>query len=136
MITPAKKAARFGILDWGFKDLSGARYGRLTVLERDGTDIGGHVRWICKCDCGQRTIADGTSLRLARTRSCSCFMASARQARGRALRLTRLSFRKAIRIHDALDRAIGVERLDKIFATIFIANSKRCRSSPRSKKNK
>jgi hypothetical protein len=33
-----------------FKDVTGQRFGLLTVLRRD--DCTGRVRWICRCDCG------------------------------------------------------------------------------------
>jgi hypothetical protein len=45
-------------------------------------------------------------------------MLERRRARARARRLTKLPFRKAIRINDALERAFGVERVGNIFAAI------------------
>jgi len=83
-VSAAERAARFGDLAWRFVDLSGRRFGRLLVLDRDGTDIGGHVRWHAQCDCGRRTTVDGTSLRLGRTRSCKCLMIERRRARWHA----------------------------------------------------
>ncbi len=116
MITPAQRAARFGQLDWRFDDLSGQKFGRLHVLGRDGKDCSGHIRFHhCRCSCGRAVVIVGTSLRMGRTISCGCFMNQRRAARGRAFRLTARPFAKAIRIHDALERAIGVERLNKIF---------------------
>jgi hypothetical protein len=41
-----------------------------------------------------------------------------RKARGRALRLTKLPFRKAIKINDALEKAFGVEHVGKVFVAI------------------
>ncbi len=54
-------------------DLTGQRFGRLTVIERAGT-IGKGASWLCQCDCGKRTIVIGTNLRRAKqpTRSCGC----------------------------------------------------------------
>lgn len=34
-----------------FMDLTGQRYGKLTVLQRD-ENHGRFVHWICRCDCG------------------------------------------------------------------------------------
>lgn len=33
-------------------DLTGKRFGKLTVIKRDMTKTGGAAYWICKCDCG------------------------------------------------------------------------------------
>ena len=39
-----------------FEDLTGHRFGNLTVAERVGTDKTINVFWICKCDCGNTTL--------------------------------------------------------------------------------
>ena len=53
------------------KDLTGMRFGKLTVLgpARDGT---GRVAWRCRCDCGNETVALGSNLLSGRTGSCGC----------------------------------------------------------------
>ena len=33
-------------------DLLGQRFGRLTVIERAGSDKHYHAHWRCQCDCG------------------------------------------------------------------------------------
>lgn len=115
VVTKAQRASRVG-LDWRFDDLSGKTFGRLRVLSADGTDKSGHHQWHCVCSCGARKVINGTSLRLGRTRSCGCHNDALRGARLRALRLTRLPFRRAICIMAALERAIGIDRLNRIFA--------------------
>lgn len=52
-------------------DLTGMRFGRLTVLRQTESDKKGNARWLCKCDCGQEKIVLGYSLK-SRTRSCGC----------------------------------------------------------------
>lgn len=52
-------------------ELTGQRFGRLTVLERCGSKNGGSV-WLCVCDCGNKIVATGGNLR-RRTKSCGCF---------------------------------------------------------------
>ncbi len=113
MITPAQRAARFGRLDWQLIDLTNQRFGKLRVLHRDGTDISGHVRWHCLCECGSRKVVSGTSLRLGCTISCGCFMRECT----RALRLTGLSRRRARSLMAALENEIGADRLDRILST-------------------
>ncbi|MBQ4495407.1 MAG: hypothetical protein II968_06525 [Selenomonadaceae bacterium] len=53
------------------KDLTGQRFGRLTVLEFVGIKKH-HAQWKCKCDCGNIFIAKGTTLRDGTTKSCGC----------------------------------------------------------------
>lgn len=57
-------------------DLTGKRFGRLTVIERvNGTVVRGKspkVFWRCKCDCGNIREIDGYSLRSGNTQSCGC----------------------------------------------------------------
>lgn len=58
-----------------FKDLTGQRFGRLTVVERaeNGRCSGKAVtRWVCKCDCGNTIIVEGHSIKRGRTKSCGC----------------------------------------------------------------
>lgn len=52
-------------------DLSGRRYGSLTVI-RLAVDIPGKKKkWICRCDCGRETIVSACNLRNGHTKHCS-----------------------------------------------------------------
>jgi hypothetical protein len=55
-------------------DLTGQRFGRLTVLERDCLERQGKgdVRWICICDCGEYSSVVARSLVHGATKSCGC----------------------------------------------------------------
>lgn len=53
-------------------DLTGQKFGRLTVVERHGVKDG-HAAWLCKCDCGNTTVVNGRNLRNGRTTSCGCY---------------------------------------------------------------
>jgi hypothetical protein len=53
------------------EDISGRRYGRLTVLNRAGRR-GKGATWLCLCDCGRETVALGCGLRRGGTVSCGC----------------------------------------------------------------
>jgi hypothetical protein len=57
-------------------DLTGQRFHRLLVLERDNTkppaSNGRRVYWICQCDCGSIASKSGHELRSGNTRSCGC----------------------------------------------------------------
>lgn len=53
-------------------DLTGKQFGRLTVIERNGS-LGNKERaWRCLCSCGNEATVVGRSLRLGRTNSCGC----------------------------------------------------------------
>lgn len=51
--------------------LAGKRFGSLIVVKRFGSKQGG-AAWLCRCNCGQRTIIRGSSLRAGLTKSCGC----------------------------------------------------------------
>ena len=53
-------------------DLTGQKFGKLTVIERKGTNIRGYAQWYCKCDCGKNTLVAGCNLRSGDTKSCGC----------------------------------------------------------------
>ena len=55
-----------------FIDLTGQRFGRLTVLQRNGVKDG-HAAWKCNCDCGNQTTVNGRHLRSGKIRSCGCY---------------------------------------------------------------
>ena len=52
-------------------DLTGQRYGRLTVLGPAGESAGGQY-WDCLCDCGKRCSCHKERLRSGLTKSCGC----------------------------------------------------------------
>ena len=56
-----------------FIDLTGQRFGRLTVIERAENDKYGHAQWMCQCECGKIAEHVGThALKSGRTKSCGC----------------------------------------------------------------
>ena len=50
----------------------GNKYGRLTVISRNGSDVKGSALWLCRCDCGAEKVIRGTDLRTGHTKSCGC----------------------------------------------------------------
>lgn len=66
------KEAR-GLVD----NLIGQRFGFLTVIEKDPErESTGAVKWICKCDCGNKVSIRGSNLKrqdMNRTISCGCY---------------------------------------------------------------
>lgn len=59
----------------GIKNLSGRKYGRLTVVELSGSKLCGSQRvtmWKCLCECGAEATVRSGSLQSGLTRSCGC----------------------------------------------------------------
>jgi hypothetical protein len=61
-----------------FADLTGLRFGRLTVVSRGKTvkrpgNRGTLTYWICKCDCGKTKEVLSSDLKKGATTSCGCY---------------------------------------------------------------
>ena len=52
-------------------DLTGQRFGRLTVLA-PAENIGGCTAWLCRCNCGRETVVITKRLRDGHRTSCGC----------------------------------------------------------------
>lgn len=53
-------------------DLTGQRFGFLTVVGLDGIRTNGASYWRCRCDCGAEPTVRGSNLRRGDTKSCGC----------------------------------------------------------------
>lgn len=63
-------------------DLTGRRFGRLTVAARAPNSADGKAMWHCTCDCGGESTRSGPNLRRARVASClACYPETVREAR-------------------------------------------------------
>lgn len=55
------------------KDLTGQRFGRLTVIRKGNTDTKAKTaKWLCRCDCGNEKVILARSLQTGKTQSCGC----------------------------------------------------------------
>ena len=54
-----------------FIDLTGQRFGRLTVIERT-VSTNKNAKWRCECDCGNIVSVFGMDLKSEKTKSCGC----------------------------------------------------------------
>lgn len=55
-------------------DLTGNRFDRLIVIKLVDRDKWNNIRWLCLCDCGEKTIVQMGHLKSGHTKSCGCFM--------------------------------------------------------------
>lgn len=53
-------------------DLTGQRFGKLTVLQYHYRDKENRAVWVCHCDCGNAISVSGKRLRSGNTTSCGC----------------------------------------------------------------
>jgi hypothetical protein len=54
------------------KDISGQKFGKLTVIDIAGKNYAGAYEWNCQCDCGQPIAVSGVDLRNGTQLSCGC----------------------------------------------------------------
>lgn len=55
-----------------FIDLTGQKFGRLTVVERAKNDTKNNTQWLCQCECGNKVIIRRHHLISDNTNSCGC----------------------------------------------------------------
>lgn len=85
--------------------LAGQKFGRLTALERAGTDGHGHVTWRCACECGKEAVVAGVILKKGTTRSCGCLHRETISAIQRAKALPPELKRESLKRNAARQRA-------------------------------
>lgn len=54
------------------RDLTGMKFGKLTVIEISQEKDRKSVRWLCKCECGNMTVVQSSHLVSGHTKSCGC----------------------------------------------------------------
>lgn len=53
-------------------DITGGRFGKLTVLNLDSYAKGQKTKWLCQCDCGKQKVVRNDCLKKGSTQSCGC----------------------------------------------------------------
>lgn len=64
-------------------DITGNKYGMLTVIRRAENAPKGITRWECQCDCGNIVIVRGRNLKNGAVKSCGCLKSVANKKRSR-----------------------------------------------------
>lgn len=95
-----------------FKDETGNKYGRLTVLERAENNKYGKAQWLCKCDCGSLHVVLGSSLRNGSTKSCGCIKSFGEEAVAIFLTELNIKFQKGYTFDDLRGTGEGLLRFD------------------------
>jgi hypothetical protein len=109
------------------KDLTGQRYGQLTVFEfYERKDY--RTFWKCLCDCGKEKIIDACSLRTGHTRSCGCFFNRGNQIEYGLAAFNRLYHSYKVKAKDR-NREFLLNKDD--FRTITLQNCYYCGIEPK-----
>lgn len=68
-------------------DLTGKKFGRLSVIERIDDYVASsgrrYVRWLCKCDCGKIVHVNSDPLIRGKTKSCGCLSSELKSQRAK-----------------------------------------------------
>lgn len=70
---PAMRSSLLRVSMAGKAVVLGAKYGMLTVIEQVGSEPQYKARWLCRCDCGNRTQVPTSNLLSGHTKSCGCY---------------------------------------------------------------
>lgn len=82
-------------------NLTGQKFGRLTVIKRGRDDKVGHVQWWCTCDCKNLSILTASySLTKGFTKSCGCYSRESSRTRIKALNETGIYKQKPVDLTD------------------------------------
>lgn len=58
------------------EDLTGKKFGLLTVVERSSGPNKKHTYWLCECECGTQRVVAAAHLKSGHTKSCGCLTSS------------------------------------------------------------
>ena len=67
-------------------DLTGQKFGKLTVIKKEKSSADGDSKWLCECECGNSIIMQGASLRktVVIPKSCGCLQKDFMRKRNKA----------------------------------------------------
>ena len=65
-----------------FKDRTGEKHGRLTVISHSGKDHRGKHLWLCLCECGNEKVVVSDNLSSGKSNSCGCLRAEVLSRKG------------------------------------------------------
>lgn len=81
-------------------DITGMVFGKLTVIERQGSDNHNHPMWLCECECGNRIVTTGTHLKTGHTVSCGCVKSKSESMVEDFLKTHNVKYKKQVRFSD------------------------------------
>ena len=89
-----KKIRGYNVGKSNKKDLTGKKFGLLTVIESVGSASYGGVLWKCQCECGNYHIVESGNLQSGKVKSCGCLISWGEAQTERLLRKYNIIFSK------------------------------------------
>lgn len=94
-------------------DISGQRFGNLTVIEIGNGSVEGVLYWKCQCDCGNVVNVPSRNLRDGHTTSCGCIKSKGEQKIIQILKCNNINFKTNYTFDDfRFDITNGIPRYD------------------------
>ena len=89
-----------------FKDLTGLKFGKLTVIEeiKKENNKNGYIYWKCKCDCGNETIVSTNNLQNSLVKSCGCLHSYGESCFQYLLSKNNIIFKREYKFEDLKDK--------------------------------
>lgn len=78
----------------GYRDITGQKFGRLTVLKKDHYDGKRNTYWLCECECGNVVVVQRGALTRGATISCGCAMKEINKKLAKDIELNKMGLEK------------------------------------------
>lgn len=78
------------------RDLTGEKFGKLTALERAGSNKHHVALWLCQCECGNTKIISSQALLKGESQSCGCIKSRGEEKISSLLRAHLLNFEREV----------------------------------------
>ena len=88
-----------------YNDLTGQRFGKLTVIRTVGRNKSGNRLWECQCECGHTTLATAPLLHSGHKISCGCVNSKGELKIANILKESGIKFRKQMYYDDLLSES-------------------------------
>lgn len=86
-------------------DITGKKFGRLTVIKMIEDSTKKRTSWLCKCECGNECVASTTSLTTGKRKSCGCLISYAEDKFTELLLEHNITFIKQFKIDGCKDKS-------------------------------
>ena len=120
---------------WNFKDLTGQRFGKLTVLGIHKKEDG-KIFWECKCDCGNYCYP--TTYKLKEQKSCGCILSYKEEEISQILASSKVKYKNQVTYDDLVSRKgrklrfdFGIIKDNKIVGLIEYQGEQHTLNKPR-----
>ena len=103
------------------RDLTGRKYGKLTVIKKTGKKVpnDNHLIWLCRCDCGNYKEVNAGSLTTGLTLSCGCLKSKGEQKISSILSLNNIPFEQEKTFNDCVDTSTNTKLRFDFYLTDF-----------------